>query len=111
MYLAYSPKKAIAFSAIIFGILHLNPFQVSVTIILGLFLGWIFLKTKSIGNTIILHFTANFIVLLQSYLEFKFLDFELVTTVNIIILPIAIVLLLFMVKKLIKKMNCTTIGI
>lgn len=102
--LSYSPKKAIIFSAIIFGIIHGHPLQIWGALVFGLFFGWIFYKTKSIGNTIILHFAANFIVLLQSFLYF-ILNINSVTIVSIISVPVAIVLLLFMVRKLFREMN------
>jgi membrane protease YdiL (CAAX protease family) len=103
--LTYTPKKAIIFSAIIFGVIHGNPFQIWGAIILGLFFGWIFYKTRSIGNTIILHFFANFIILLQSYLYFNFLDIHSVTILSIISVPVAIVVLSFLVRKLFREMN------
>ena len=39
---AYSPKKAIFFSALIFGIFHINPAQVLNAFLLGLLLAWLF---------------------------------------------------------------------
>lgn len=105
--LTYSPKKAIIFSAIIFGVIHVKPLQIWGAIILGLFFGWIFYKTKSFGNTIILHFTANIIILIQSYLYFKFLDVETVSIISIIIIPISTILLFFIAHKLYKEMNGT----
>jgi hypothetical protein len=104
-FLTYSPKKAIIFSAIIFGIIHGHPLKIWGAIILGLSFGWIFYKTKSIGNTIILHFSANFIVLLQSYLYFNFLDINSVTIFSIISVPVAVLLLSFLVRKLFREMN------
>ncbi|MBB1194270.1 hypothetical protein DNC80_11410 [Flavobacterium sp. SOK18b] len=107
--LTYSPKKAIIFSAIFFGIIHANPFQIWGAIILGLFFGWIFYKTRSIGNTITLHFFANFIILIQSYLYFSFLDIHSVTILSVISIPIATIALSFLVRKLLRDMNEKTI--
>lgn len=106
----YSPKKAIIFSAIIFGIIHVKPLQIWGAIILGLFFGWIFYKTKSIGNTIILHFTANIIILMQSYLYFEFLDIETVSIISFITIPISAILLFFIARKLYKEMDGNLIG-
>jgi membrane protease YdiL (CAAX protease family) len=55
----YSPKKAIIWSSIFFGILHLNPWQFVPALFLGLFMGWIYYRTGSLLTTIIIHFVAN----------------------------------------------------
>ncbi len=106
--LTYSPKKAIIFSAIIFGIIHGHPLKIWGAIILGLFFGWIFYKTKSIGNTIILHSSANFIVLLQSYFYFNFLSIHTVTIISVISVSVAVVLLTFLIRKIFREMNKET---
>ena len=56
----YSPLKSILISSILFGIVHLNPWQFVVAVILGVFSGWIYYKTKSLPFSIIIHATANF---------------------------------------------------
>jgi membrane protease YdiL (CAAX protease family) len=38
----YTPKKAILFSAIIFGVMHGEPIQIINAFIIGLFFGWIY---------------------------------------------------------------------
>lgn len=55
----YNPTKAIIFSALIFGIIHLQPLQVISAFFIGLILGWIYLKTQSLWVVIALHVINN----------------------------------------------------
>lgn len=55
----YSPKKAIFFSALIFGIFHINPAQVLNAFLLGLLLAWVFYKTRSLIPGILIHILNN----------------------------------------------------
>jgi len=55
----YSPNKAILISAIFFSVLHLNPWQALPAFCGGLFLGWVFYKTRSIIPGILIHATVN----------------------------------------------------
>ena len=64
----YNPTKAIIFSALIFGLIHLQPLQVISAFFAGLVLGWIYLKTQSLWVCIALHVINNFI-------SFTFEDF------------------------------------
>lgn len=67
-----SPKLAIIASSIIFAVSHGKPIQILGALILGLFLGWIYYKTKSLGLTILLHFTANLSGHLAAYINYKY---------------------------------------
>jgi len=55
----YSKKKSIIISAILFGIIHLNPWQFLTAFIIGLILAWICIETKSILLCIYMHFLNN----------------------------------------------------
>lgn len=55
----YSPTKAIVFSALIFGIFHINPAQVLNAFLLGLLLAWLFYKTHSLIPGILIHILNN----------------------------------------------------
>lgn len=57
----YSPRKAIIWSAIIFGSAHLNPWQFIGAGFAGLFIGWAYYKTGSIIPGIFIHFLNNLI--------------------------------------------------
>ncbi len=55
----YSPAKAIIWSAVLFGIVHLNPAQSVGAFALGLPLGWLYYRTGSLLPCIALHFVNN----------------------------------------------------
>ncbi|MFA6403055.1 MAG: type II CAAX endopeptidase family protein [Salinivirgaceae bacterium] len=55
----YEPAKAILWSALIFGIVHMNPWQFVPAWLIGIFIGWIYWKTQSIWPGIIIHFINN----------------------------------------------------
>ena len=57
----YNPTKALIFSALIFGIIHLQPLQVIGAFFAGLILGWIYLKTESLWVVVVLHIIHNFV--------------------------------------------------
>lgn len=54
-----TPIKAIALSALMFGIMHLNPWQAIPAFILGVFMGWVYWRTHSLWATIFIHFVNN----------------------------------------------------
>ena len=55
----YSPQKAIIWSAVIFGIAHLNPWQFISAFILGVVIGWVYWKARSLWICIFIHFVNN----------------------------------------------------
>lgn len=55
----HSPAVAIAVSALLFGIIHLNFFQGVAAFLLGLFIGFVYYKTHSIWAAIFVHFVNN----------------------------------------------------
>ncbi|WP_316811479.1 CPBP family intramembrane glutamic endopeptidase [Pedobacter heparinus] len=55
----YSPKVSVFLSALLFSLLHFNQSQIIGAIFFGLFGGWIFYKTNSLGLVILLHFLSN----------------------------------------------------
>ncbi len=55
----YTPLKSILISSILFGVVHLNPWQLVTGIIFGAFSGWIYYHTRSVLPSIICHGTAN----------------------------------------------------
>jgi uncharacterized protein len=56
----YSPATAIVVSSVLFGVVHLNPWQFISALILGIFIGWIYYRTRSISLAIIIHAFNNF---------------------------------------------------
>jgi membrane protease YdiL (CAAX protease family) len=61
----YNGFVAVFFSALLFALFHLNPWQFPATFVLGLILGWIMLKTNSIILVILGHSINNALVLLS----------------------------------------------
>ena len=54
-----NPTKAIAISALIFGLIHGYPWQAAGAFFLGLILGWVYQKTESLIIPILLHAFNN----------------------------------------------------
>lgn len=55
----YSPWKAILWSAAMFAVMHLNPWQAIPAFLIGGLMGWIYYKTRSLWATIFIHFLNN----------------------------------------------------
>ena len=55
----YNPYMAILISAIAFGIFHMNPWQFLYATVLGLFLGYMYWKTRSLFYPVIIHMILN----------------------------------------------------
>lgn len=54
-----TPTKAIVYSALIFGLIHMNPVQIVYAGLIGLILGWLYYKTGSLIPSIVMHIAAN----------------------------------------------------
>ncbi|MDR1681368.1 MAG: CPBP family intramembrane metalloprotease [Prevotellaceae bacterium] len=54
-----TPAKAILWSAFIFALIHLNPWQAVPAFVIGLFLGYVYWKTRSLLPCIFIHFVNN----------------------------------------------------
>ena len=68
----YSPKRAIIFSAAIFGVINLQYSMIPGAVCFGLLFGFIYYKTNSIGITILLHTATNLFGFFASYLNYHF---------------------------------------
>lgn len=82
----YSKIKSIVLSAILFGLIHGNLFQIISATILGLLFGLIYVENKNIAYTIILHFFNNTFVFLVKLLIVNFsttLFFQIGIVLNI----------------------------
>lgn len=66
--LPYGKTTAILASALLFGLMHQNPLQILYTTLMGVVIGYVYIKTKSIWACMILHFINNFITVLEEYL-------------------------------------------
>ncbi len=65
---AYGEKIAIVVSALIFMIMHGNAEQTVHQFVIGLIIGYIFIKSGNLWIGVIVHFFNNFISITQSYL-------------------------------------------
>lgn len=54
-----TPFKAILFSGLIFGVMHLHPVHVFFASIMGFCLGYVYYRTRSLGLVILIHFINN----------------------------------------------------
>ena len=63
----YTPLKSILFSAFLFGVIHLNPWQFITAMILGTFAGWLYYKTRNLTLPILMHAVNNFFAYLSMY--------------------------------------------
>lgn len=61
----YRSWYAVLLSGVLFSVFHLNPWQMTYTFFLGLLLGWIMVRTKSLPLAILVHAINNLIVLLS----------------------------------------------
>ena len=62
--LRYGARRGILYSALLFGLIHLNPWQLPTGILMGLFLGWLTLHTGSLWPAVVSHFLNNLSVTL-----------------------------------------------
>ncbi|MDP8267988.1 MAG: ABC transporter permease subunit/CPBP intramembrane protease [Candidatus Tenebribacter davisii] len=93
----------IIFTAVLFGVFHLDPFRFLPVSLLGIWLGYLAWKTKSLYVPILAHIMQNSLaILITNYSDkFKFLDF-IVKDGNIaywVIIP-AVIIIYFVVKGL-----------
>jgi len=64
----YKPGKAIFWSALLFGLFHMNPWQFIPAFLIGLILGYIYLKTRSLIPVIFIHIINNSFSYLMVYI-------------------------------------------
>lgn len=111
----YRSWYAILLSGILFSAYHLNPWQMSYTFFLGLLLGWIMVKTRSLPFAILVHALNNLLVLLsvtydKNISEYAVFNMPQSENIKISIMAISAGILLFIAfsmrpraKKAIKK--------
>ena len=64
----YKPGKAIFWSALLFGLFHMNPWQFIPAFLIGLLLGYIYMKTRSLLPVIFIHIINNSFSYLMVYI-------------------------------------------
>jgi membrane protease YdiL (CAAX protease family) len=60
----YAPRKAIIWSAVLFGVLHMNPWQAIPAFCIALAIGWVYWRTRSLWPCIFMHAVNNSIAFL-----------------------------------------------
>ncbi len=116
-YEGLSKKKAIIYSAVLFGLFHLNLQNLVGPILLGIVFGIIVYKTNSIYSSIIAHTINNGIALTIGYLTFRGnqnlvdtgvtapeISFELQMAITILVVGIIALISYFILVNLIKKL-------
>jgi len=68
----YTPLRSILISSALFGIVHLNPWQFISALIIGIFSGWVYYKTRMVTLSIVIHLVNN----LAAFSSMYFLDAE-----------------------------------
>lgn len=63
----YSPVKSILISSMLFGFIHLNPWQFVTAFIIGIFSGWVYYKTRKLAASIAIHFANNLAAFIAIY--------------------------------------------
>ena len=66
----YCPVKAIIWTNVLFGFAHLNPWQFIGAFFMGIFISWVYYKTRNLNLAIFIHMINN----LLSYLFLYFTD-------------------------------------
>jgi membrane protease YdiL (CAAX protease family) len=66
----YSPRKAVVLSAVLFSLIHVNPYQMLSAFFMGLMFAWLRIRTKSLWPCIYLHIVHNLIVFSVGSLPF-----------------------------------------
>lgn len=69
----YDGPRALLYSAIIFGVIHLMPLQVINAFLAGILLGWIYWKTRSLWIVMILHILNNYVAFQSTELDANFM--------------------------------------
>jgi membrane protease YdiL (CAAX protease family) len=72
--LRYGTRKAILYTALMFGLIHMNPWQFPSALLSGLLLGWLTLRTGSLWPAIFAHFLNNLSVTLSHALHLPYLS-------------------------------------
>jgi membrane protease YdiL (CAAX protease family) len=68
----YSAIKSIVVSSLLFGLVHLNPWQFITGFLMGIFIGYIYIYTRSLSIAILMHGINN----LSGTVQMQFTDME-----------------------------------
>jgi len=101
-------RYALFLSALVFGLIHLNPAQIGGAFLLGLFFGWLYIRTNSLVLPVIFHVLNNSISVVLGFIygnNAKIIDRFPNTTSFYIVLSASVVVSLLLFRQMQKKMH------
>lgn len=101
------PWVCIAISALIFGVIHLNPLQIVFGFLYGLLLGWLFWRTGSLLPGIIVHVANNSVVMLLPEAADRAIT-DMGITIEIQLTLVSLMVLFFALRWFARQYNNTT---
>lgn len=97
--LPFGKTTAILASSFLFGIMHQNPFQFLYTIVMGVAIGYVYVKSKSIWACVLLHFLNNFVTVLEDYLPLLTNLWWITYALDVLIFIAGAILIIVLLKK------------
>lgn len=97
--LPFGRTTAIIGSSILFGFMHQNPLQLFYTVFMGVILGYIYVKTKSIWACMLLHFFNNLLTVLEEFLPILTGAEWIATLIDFIVLSVGAICLVALIFK------------
>ena len=98
----YGDSFAIMASALVFGLMHGNFAQIPFAFILGVYFGYVVIKTGSVWPAVIIHFLNNFLSVTIDYLTKEFSDVTK-STITLVYIMLLMVIGVFGLALLYKK--------
>ena len=100
----YGKGTAILGSALLFGLMHMNPAQFLYTTVMGIMLGLVYVKTKSIWLCMVIHFVNNGLSVIQDIVYYLFdadavVRIMSVMTLTVTVLGIVSMLILILARR------------
>jgi membrane protease YdiL (CAAX protease family) len=63
----YSPTRSVIYASLLFALAHRNIYQGAVALLIGLFFGWLYVKTRSLWPSIMGHASYNFVCVVLAW--------------------------------------------
>ena len=108
--LPFGKTTAVIASAFLFGIMHQSPFQFLYTILMGIVIGYVYIKSKSIWACVLLHFMNNFVTVIEEYLPYFIKIDWFVDLFDLLIVLAGMVIVVVLLKKKSKEQSIEETG-
>lgn len=105
----YKVIPSIIISALIFGIIHVNPWQMAYGTVMGLLLGFIYYKTRSMIYVILWHFANNSTYLLLYFFDTEHDNIYKHSWLYFILVPIALISIITYFRIINKRFSTNTL--